>query len=485
MQGVVMTALDLPATTGTTSPVRHPWRWVVFGVVFAANLMDIFDATIVNVAGPSIHTDLGGGTDTLQWLSAGYTLAFAVLLIAGARLGDILGRRRLFLVGSAGFTIFSAACALSPDIGVLIAFRVLQGAFGALMIPQGFGLMREVFDDKEFGKATGMFGPAMGLPMLAAPIVAGALVDADLWGTGWRLVFLINVPIGLVSFVLALKSLPRGASRPGLKLDVTGTWLIGLALVAIIYPLIQGQPEGWPAWTFVLLGVGLTLLFAFLRWEKRRGDDALIEPSLLANRTYLGGIAVVLALFGAFSGVLLCVSLYGQLGEGWSPIHAGLTLTPMVVGMVIGMVAGTMAVARLGRHVLHLGLAVIALGAVEMAITVSGATSASSWDLVPGLLLIGAGAGASIGQLFQFVLSSVTMREVGSASGVLEATQQLSTSLGVAILGTIFFSGLGDHLPTHALEITAWACLVPLAIAFALVFRLPMHAREEQEQPAA
>ncbi len=475
-----MTALDLPTAAITSAPTRSRWRWVVFGVVFAANLMDIFDATIVNVAGPSIHTDLGGGANTLQWLSAGYTLAFAVLLIAGARLGDILGRRRLFLVGSAGFTVFSALCALAPNIGTLIAFRALQGAFGALMIPQGFGLMREVFDEKEFTKATGMFGPAMGLPMLAAPIAAGALVDANLWGTGWRLVFLINVPIGVVSFLLALKTLPRGASRPGMKLDTVGTWLIGLALVAIIYPLIQGQPEGWPAWTFVLIGVGLTLLFAFLRWEKRRGDDALIEPSLLTNRTYLGGIAVVLALFGAFSGVLLVVSLYGQLGEGWSPIHAGLTLTPMVVGMVLGMVLGTMLAARLGRRILHLGLLVIAAGAVELALTATTMDAVSSWDLVPGLLLVGAGAGASLSQLFQFVLSSVSMREVGSASGVLEATQQLSTSLGVAILGTIFFARFGHHVPTDALAITTWACLVPLTIAFALVFRLPMHARPEE-----
>jgi len=475
-----MTALDVRTITGTTAPARNPWRWVVFAVVFAANLMDLFDATIVNVAGPSIHDNLGGGASTVQWLSAGYTLAFAVLLIAGARLGDILGRRRLFLVGSAGFTIFSAACALSPDITVLIAFRALQGAFGALMIPQGFGLMREALDDREFSKATGMFGPAMGLPMLAAPILAGALVDANLWGTGWRLVFLINVPIGMVSFALALKSLPRGASHSGMKLDVVGVWLIGLALVAIIYPLIQGQPDGWPAWTFILLGAGLVLLFAFLTWEKRRTSDALIEPSLLRNRNYLSGIAVALALFGAFSGLLLCVSLYGQLGEGWSPIHAGLTLTPMVVGMIVGMVGGTVAVARLGRRVLHLGLLVIAAGAATLALTLTGAQTASSWDLLPGLFLIGAGAGASIGQLFQFILSSVTMREVGSASGVLEATQQLSTSLGVAILGTIFLSGIGHHLPTRAMEITTWACLVPLAIAFALVFRLPMHARPEQ-----
>ncbi|SHF72328.1 drug resistance transporter, EmrB/QacA subfamily [Jatrophihabitans endophyticus] len=472
-----MTALDSPAAI--TSATRNPLRWVVFAVVFAANIMDLLDATIVNIAGPAIHVDLGGGANTVQWLSAGYTLAFAVLLIAGARLGDILGRRPLFLVGSAGFTIFSAACALSPDIGVLIAFRALQGAFGALMIPQGFGLMREALDDKEFDKATAMFGPAMGLPMIAAPILAGALVDWDLWGTGWRLVFLINVPVGVVSFLLALRTLPRGASHSGMKLDVPGVWLIGLALVAIIYPLIEAQPEGWPFWTFALLAAGLVLLLVFLVWEKRRRSDALIEPSLLTNRNYLSGIAVALALFGAFGGLLLCVSLYGQLGEGWSPMHAGLTLMPMVIGMIAGMVGGTMAVARLGRHVLHIGLLVIAAGVATLALTVTGATSASSWDLLPGLFLVGAGAGASIGQLFQFILSSVSMREVGSASGVLEATQQLSTSLGVAILGTIFLSGFGEHLPTHALTVTAWACLAPIALAFALVFRLPMRARAE------
>ena len=473
-----MTALDAPSTTVATATTRSPLRWIVFAVVFAANIMDLLDSTIVNIAGPSIHADLGGGTSTVQWLSAGYTLAFAVLLIAGARLGDILGRRRLFLIGSAGFTIFSAACALAPNVDVLIGFRALQGAFGALMIPQGFGLIREVFDDEEFDKATGFFGPAMGLPMIAAPILAGALVDANLWGTGWRLVFLINVPIGLVSFAFAFRSPPRGASHAGMKLDIAGVWLIGLALVAIIYPLIQGQPEGWPLWTFVLVAAGLLLLVAFLAWEKHRKADALIEPSLLTNRNYLSGIAVALALFGAFGGLLLCVSLFGQLGEGWSPIHAGLTLTPMVVGMIAGMVGGTLLVGRLGRHVLHIGLLVIAAGTALLALTLTGAQTASSWDLLPGLVLIGAGAGASIGQLFQFILASVTMREVGSASGVLEATQQLSTSLGVAILGTIFLSDFGHHLPTHALEVTTWACLVPLAIAFALVFRLPMHARE-------
>ena len=362
---------------------------------------------------------------------------------------------------------------------MLIAFRALQGAFGALMIPQGFGLMKQVFtDDAEIAKALGLFGPATGVPMLAAPIIAGALIDANLWGTGWRMVFLINVPIGALALLLAIRSLPRGATHPNVKLDVGGVWLVGLALVAIIYPLIQGQTDGWPAWSFAMLAAGAILLVAFL-WHERRSKSPLIEPSLLTNRTFLSGIAVVMALFGAFGGLLLCVSLFGQLGEGWSPIHAALTLTPMVVGLILGMVGSSAAVKRLGRHLLHIGILLIAAGAIGVVLILTGARTASTWDLVPGLFFIGAGVGASIGQLFQFILTSVTMEEVGSASGVMEAVQQLSTALGVAVLGTIFFSVFAHHVPPEALRVTAWASLVPLAAAFVLVFRLPMHAQEE------
>ena len=464
-------------TVSTPNPIARPYRlrWVVAAVVLAANTVDVLDATIVNVAAPSVHSELGGGPDTIQWLSACYTLAFAVVLIAGARLGDILGRRRMFLVGSAGFTVFSSACAFAPTIGVLIAFRALQGAFGALMIPQGFGLLKQVFDDDgEFDKATGLFGPATGVAMLAAPVLAGVLVDANLWGTGWRLAFLINVPIGALMLPLAIRSLPRGVSHPGVKLDLGGVGLVGAGLVAIIYPLIQGQPAGWPAWSFAVLAAGVLLVAGFLFWERRRQHSPLIEPTLLANRTYLSGVAVALALFGAFGGLLLCISLYGQLGEGWSPVHAGLAVTPMVAGMIIGMVGSLALVTRLGRHLLHIGIVLIAVGAVVLALTLRGAT----WDLVPGLLLIGVGVGACVGQLFRFILTSVTMAEVGSASGVLEAVQQLSTALGVAVLGTIFFSAFDRHVPAHALQVTALACLAPLAVAFVLVFRLPMQPRE-------
>lgn len=468
-----------PSTDGPAAP--HRGRWLVLAVVLCANLMDLLDSTIVNVAAPTIRHDLGGGATTLQWLSAGYTLAFAVLLITGARLGDILGRRRLFLIGSAGFTVFSATCAAAPSPALLIAARALQGASGALMLPQGFGLLKEVFAEGEMGKVFAAFGPAMGLPALAAPVLAGALIAADLWGTGWRLVFLVNVPIGLFALVMAWRVLPRAVSHPGARLDLGGVALVGLALVAIVYPLIQGRAAGWPAWTVAMLGAGGGLLVAFVAHERRRVRDPLIEPGLLANRTYVSGIAVALAFFGAFGGLLLCVSLFCQLGERFSAIHAGLTLMPMIVGMLVAMGASFGLVARLGRHLLHIGVLLVAAGAAALALTVTGARTAGTWDLVPSLFVIGLGAGASFGQLFDFILAGVGMDEVGSASGVLEAVQQLATALGVAVLGTIFFSGFAAGLPTHALAVTAWACLAPLAVAFALVFRLPMRARDERK----
>jgi EmrB/QacA subfamily drug resistance transporter len=477
---VQLEGLGMPLGDPGQPATLNPLRWFVFAVVIAANIMDLLDATIVNVAGPSIRTALGGSASTLQWLPAGYTLAFAVFLITGARLGDMFGRRQLFLIGSAGFTLMSAACAAAPSMEVLIAFRVLQGSFGALMIPQGFGMLKEVFDEKEMTKVFGAFGPVMGLSILAAPILAGGLVEANLWGIGWRLVFLINVPIGIAAFAGAVRVLPRTVAHPGIRLDTVGMALIGLALTAIIYPLIQGRTDGWPVWTFVSLAVGALLLGAFVLWERHRRKDPLIEPGLLSNRTYTSGILVALAFFGAFGGLLLCVSLFAQLGEHFSPVHAGLTLMAMVAGMIAGMGAGFALVGRLGRHLLHLGVAVVVAGAVTLALTVTGAQTASTWDLAPSLFLIGFGAGASIGQLFDFILAGVSMDEVGSASGVLEAVQQLSSALGVAVLGTIFFSAFAGHLPTHALAITAWACLVPLVITFLLVFKLPMRAREPQ-----
>ena len=473
------TAPSLHRPLATPAKAVYAARWIVLAIVLAAEIMDLMDATIVNVAGPSIRHDLGGGATTLQWLSAAYTLTFAVFLVTGARLGDIFGRRRLFLIGSAGFTLMSAACAAAPSPEVLIATRALQGGFGALLIPQGFGLLKEVFPEEEMGKVFGTFGPVMGLSAIAAPVLAGVLIDGNILSTGWRMVFLINVPVGIWAFAGAARWLPRSAPKADVSLDLGGMLLVGLASVAIIYPLIQGRAEGWPVWIFAMLGAGAGLLGAFVLYERRRQHVPLIEPGLLRNRAYTDGILVALGFFATFAGLLLIVSLFCQLGEGFSPVHAGLTLVPLTVGMVISMMASFALVAKFGRHLLHAGIVLAGAGAVTLAVTVSGAHQVGTMTLLPALLVSGLGAGLVFGQLFDIILAGVAMDEVGSASGVLNAVQQLASALGVAVLGTVFFSRFTvGHLPTHALATTAWVALIPLAITFLLAFRLPMQARE-------
>lgn len=320
----------------------------------------------------------------------------------------------------------------------------------------------------------------MGLSAIIAPILAGVLIGADLGGTGWRLVFLINLPVGALTFAAALTTLPRGASHPGVRLDVMGMTLIGLALAATIYPLIQGRADGWSAWNFVMLVAGVTLLVAFIAYERRRRDAPLIEPGLLANRTYMSGIAVMLAFFATYAGVLLIVSLFCQLGEHFSPIHAGLTLVPMMLGMMAAMFASLPFGDKQGRLRVHLGIALVAAGIIALALTASSTRTLSTWDLAPSLVVIGLGASASFAPLFDIVLAGVATDEIGSAAGLLNAVEQLASALGVAVLGTVFFTRLTTgHLPTNAVASTAWVMLIPLAITFVLVFRLPKHARAE------
>src|SRR3954449_8467339 len=243
--------------TAIATSTSHRLRWAVLAIVLVAELMDLIDGTIVNVAAPSIRAELGGSAATMQWLVAAYTLAFAVLLITGARLGDLVGRRRLFMIGIVGFTTASVLCAVAGSPGMLIATRALQGAFGAVLIPQGFGMIKEVFAEDEVTKAFAAFGPAMGLSAVAAPILGGALTDGDLVGLGWRSIFLVNVPLGIAGLVGALRVMPRTAGRPGTRLDPLGGVLVTAAAFAVIYPLVQGRQLDWPTWIFVLFAAGV------------------------------------------------------------------------------------------------------------------------------------------------------------------------------------------------------------------------------------
>jgi MFS family permease len=269
---------------------RYPGRWLAFAVVLLADVMDLVDSTVTNVGGPAIRADLGGGDTLLQWLGAAYTLAFAVLLVTGARLGALYGRRRLFLIGAAGFTAASAACALAWSPEVLIALRAVQRAFGALMIPQGFGMMKETLADDELPTAFAVFGPVMGLSAVLGPIIGVLLIEGDILGSGWRAIFLVNVPLGLVALGVGARYMPRTVAARGGGLDLPGMALIGVAALALVYPLIEGGERGWPTWTFVVMAAGVGLVALFAAYERRRPpESALVQVSLMKNRALRPG----------------------------------------------------------------------------------------------------------------------------------------------------------------------------------------------------
>lgn len=444
-----------------------------------AEIMDLLDSTVVNVAGPSIRADLGGSVATLQWFSAGYTLTFAILLITSARLGDIVGRRRMFLVGAAGFTLASTLCALAPSPGVLIACRVLQGGFGAVLVPQGFGLLIDVFSEQAMPKVFGLFGPIVGAAAVIGPVLAGVLVDLNLLGIGWRLVFLINLPIGLATLALAIRVLPRTIPRPNVRLDVPGVLIIGSAAFALIYPLVQGREAGWPTWCFVMLGTGVALVAVFVAYEAHRRHTPLIEPALMHNRAFTSGLALALAFFASVGGILLVLSLFCQISQGFSAIHTGLVLTPLSVGMIAAMLGSFALIERLGRKLIQIGLVITALGMGLLAVMVASKSNVSTWSLIPGTALAGTGMGLVFGQLFDVILTGTAENEAGSASGVLNAVQQLAFATGVAVVTTLFLAQLPRHPAGDALTITALATVAPLAVALILTLRLPSKAQTQ------
>ena len=480
MSTATATAVDAHRDQPEPTPQRHPRRWLILAIVLVAELMDLIDGTIVNVAAPAIRRDLGGSQSTLQWFGAAYTLAFAVLLITGGRLGDRFGRRRVFVAGVIGFTLASAACAAAPSALALIVLRVLQGGFGALLIPQGFGVIKEVFPDDEIQKAFAAFGPVIGIAAVASPIIGGALTSGNLLGLGWRSVFLVNVPLGIAGLVGALAVMPRTGGRRDARLDPVGVGLVTLSSVGLVYPLVQGRQLGWPGWIFGILAAGVMGFIAFALYERRHGERALITPSLLRNGAYTSGLLVVVCFFASMIGVNLLLSVFCQIGEGFSPLRTGLTLAPFAVGVALTAAPSYPLAQRFGRGSMQVGLVVMGAGLGLLALMVgNGPGHVSSWTLVPGELVAGMGMGLALPPLFDFILAGVREHEVGSASGVLNAAQQLAAALGLAIFATIFFAYLdAGHAPTASVATTVLLAIVPLGLAFLGVFRLPRRARE-------
>ena len=437
-----------------TAPTAYRYRWVALFVILAVEVMDLLDALVTNIAGPSIRTELGGAYSLIQWLGAAYTLAMAIGLLTGGRLGDIFGRRRMFLLGAAGFTLASLACGLAQSPAQLIVGRAVQGLFGAVMLPQGLGMIKQMFSDEEQAKAFGAFGPVMGLSSVGGPILAGWLVDANYFDWGWRMIFFINLPLGLFAVFGALRFLPEFTSARPPRLDVLGVLLAAGGAFLLLFPLVQGRDLDWPVWCFVLLAAGVIVFGLFAIYENRRERrrlDPLVTPSLFRKRAFSGGLAVGLVFFAALIGTGLVFTFYLQIGLGYSPLKAGLTTLPQALGTVAGFIAAGAGLAeKLGRKLLLFGTAVMIVGTAGFALTVRLAgADITPYHMIPALVLLGAGMGLAMAPFFNIVLAGVDDEETGSASGALTSVQQLGGAFGIAVLGTIFFAILPGQVASH------------------------------------
>ena len=461
--------------------------WLGFLVVIASAVMDLLDSTIAQTAAPAIHRDLGGSYASLEWITAAYTLAMAATLLLGSRLGDAFGRRRVLLVGMGGFVGASVLCALAPTATALIAGRAIQGALAAVMVPQGFGLIRELFGDEGQQKAFGVFGPVMGLAAVAGPLLGGGLVDLNVLGTGWRAIFLVNVPIGLVAILAGQRFLPRVApAAPGMRLDAASVLLAMVGSVALVYPLIEGRSLGWPAWSFALLAGGAVTLGVFAALQKRRasqGRTPLVEPSILRRRPYVAGLAVVVGFIGAMGGMMIALNVMFQVGLGFSPLACGVATVAIPVAAIGGSITSSALLARIGRGTMQIGIVTMATGLVVVDLVMrSAAGGLTAWELAGPLAITGFGMGMVFVPMFDVILAGVAPHQVGSASGLLESVQQLAMSLGIALVGTVLFGALGTgHGPAAFVGAADHALLIAvgfLVAACGAVLWLPKHARQ-------
>ena len=484
-----MSATAITLTDGTGAAERsisNRAAWLGFIVVIVSAVMDLLDSTIAQTAAPAIRRDLGGSYADLEWITAAYTLAMSATLILGSRLGDAFGRRRVLLVGIGGFVVASVVCAMSPSPAALIAARAVQGVVAAIMVPQGFGLIRELFGDEGQQKAFGVFGPVMGLAAVVGPLLGGGLVDLNVFGTGWRAIFLVNVPLGLAAIAAGRRFLPKVApATPGIKLDAVSVALAMVGGVALVYPLIQGREHGWPAWAFAMLAVGVVTLGAFAVRQARRsrqGRTPLIEPSILRRRPYVAGLAVVIGFIGAMGGMMIALNVMFQTGLGFTPLQCGVATVMIPVAAIGGSITSSALLPKIGRTTMHIGIVMMAAGLVLAVVVMrSAGGSVSAWDLVAPLTVTGYGMGMVFVPMFDVILAGVEPHELGSASGLLESVQQLAMSLGIAAVGTVLFGELGDtHGAAAFVGAADHALLVAvgfLVAACAAVFWLPKHAR--------
>ena len=450
-----MTSTTTPGTTGARAASRgeqHPF--LVLSIVLTAVFVQLLDVSIVNVAVPSIQRDIGASFAAVQLVLAGYQLAFACLLITGARLGDIFGRKRLFLAGMTTFTVASALCGLAPNATTLVLARILQGLGSGLMFPQVLAVIQVTIPAKDRGKAFGIFGATIGIATILGPLLGGLLISANLFGTDWRAIFLVNIPIGLLALVAAVLELPDSKAPDSPKLDIPGALLISSGLFLLVYPLTEGREKGWPLYLYAMLAASLPLLVGFVVLQRRktqRDSGPLLLMTLFANRSFRGGLVLSLVFFAGIPAFFFTFSLYLQIGLGYSPLRSGLTTLPFAIGSGLASARSDSLAKRLGREVLAVGAGLLAVSMVGAILVLhANGTDLHAWAIGPVLFVAGLGLGCFIAPLTNLVLAGIQGREAGSASGVLSTTQQIGGAIGVALIGIVLFGLLGGHAGTSA-----------------------------------
>ncbi|MCL1869215.1 MAG: MFS transporter [Promicromonosporaceae bacterium] len=479
------------SATSAAPPFTVPRRtWLSLSVLLLGVAMALLDTTIVNVALPTIRTSLSASESTLSWIISGYALAFGLALIPAGRLGDRFGHTWIFIIGLAGFTLASLWCGLATGPTSLIVGRVVQGLFGGMFFPAVTALVQLMFPGPLRGKAFAVMGATIGFSTALGPIVGGLLIQAFGTGHGWRTIFFVNLPFGVIAVTAAILLLPRivaGGEARGV--DALGLVLLAGSLVALLVPLIQGQDAGWPLWTWLSIAGGVVLLVLFGLWELavvRRGQVPLVPPRLFSHGHFTGGVILAMVYFAAFTSIFFTISILWQAGLGHTALSSGLVSIPFAIGSIIGASQSDRLAARLGRAVLIVGTGLVAVGLVAVWIVLEAvdATSLTNWILLAPLLIAGIGSGMFIAPNAQFIVATVEREEAGAASGVVGTAQRIGSAAGIAVIGSVLFGSL--HIPAgrpgpttipdafmHAAS-QAMAVSAALAVlAFLLVFALP------------
>ncbi|MFD2418607.1 MFS transporter [Amycolatopsis pigmentata] len=450
-----------------------PRRWKALAVTLAAGFMTMLDVSIVNVALPSIQSGIGASAGTVQWVVSGYVLTFGLVLVSGGRLGDALGRRQMFLISLAGFVAMSAFAGAAPTAGILVTARLLQGAVAGLLTPQNTGLIQELFRGAERGRAFGVFGAMIGVSTAVGPVLGGLIITAFGAQEGWRWVFYVNVPVGLLAFVLAMRLVPvveRRRIDVRSEIDFGGIVLLGLAVLGVLLPLVEAEQHGlsrmW--WLFPAAAV---VGFLFVHWErrtKRTGRAPLIDVELFASTPgYASGAALGAVYFCGFSGLWLVFALFFQQGLGYSPLESGLSVTPFAIGSAVSAALAGRLVARWGRRltVTGLGLVTVALVAVVLLVWLAPTRHMGLLTALP-LLVGGIGGGMVISPNTTLTLECVPTRVAGVAGGALQTGQRIGIAIGTAVLAGVYRAVVAS---SHEDFSDALAIAVVCAIAFILV----------------